>query len=270
LATDLREHDWDIKRFIRQVVTSSSYRQASLPREELQDPERGDLDPANRLLARQGRFRFEAEQIRDAALQAAGLITHELGGEFAKPYQPPAYYAQLNFPKRRYGASSGAEQYRRGVYTHWQRQFLHPWLLAFDAPTREECTASRNHSNTPGGALVLLNDPTFVEGARNVAARILTEQAQPTGQSDAQIDADRIRWAWRLLTSRQPRSDEVEPLLALLARQRKLYAADAKSAEALTTIGDSPRPAEVAVDELAAWTAVSRVLINLSESITRN
>ena len=269
LATDLRENNWDIKRFVRQIVTTSAYRQSSLPRDDMRNEEGVDSDPDNRLLARQGRYRMEAEQIRDTALQAAGLLVNQLGGDFAKPYQPAGYYAQLNFPKRGYKASQGEAQYRRGVYTHWQRQYLHPWLLAFDAPSREECTASRNHSNTPGSALVLLNDPSFVEAARNVAARILTEGPKPS-DGEEHVDGDRIRWAWRLITSRQPRSDEVQPLLTLLAKQRDLYAADTKAAEELTSIGDSPRPKEIAAHELAAWTAISRVLINLNETITRN
>lgn len=257
LATDLRTHNWDIKRFIRQMVLSSAYRQSSLPVPALQE-----IDPENRLLAHQGRYRLQAEQIRDCVLHASGLLVNQLGGVTAKPYQPKGYYAQLNFPTRTYRSSKGDDQYRRGVYTHWQRQYLHPWLLAFDAPSREECTASRSKSNTPGAALVLMNDPSFLEAARNLATRVLTEGPKE--------DADRVGWAWRTLTSRQPRSEEVESLLELLSKHREQFETDTKAAKQLTSIGHSPIPTEVAVAELAAWTSVCRVLINLSETITRN
>ena len=169
---------WDIKHMIRLMVTTSAYRQSSLPR-----PELDAIDPENRLVARQSRFRLEAEQIRDNALAVSGLLVRKVGGEVVRPYQPAKYYSSLNFPERDYTASVGEDQFRRAVYVHWQRQFLHPWLLAFDAPTREECTAARPISSTPTAALVLLNDPSFVEAARALAGEILAKA--PPGDEPA-------------------------------------------------------------------------------------
>ncbi len=257
LAIDFMDHGWDMKHIIRLMVTSSAYRQSSLPR-----PEVDAIDPDNRLVARQSRFRMEAEQIRDNALAVSGLLVNKLGGDIVKPYQPEKYYSALNFPERDYTASTGEDQFRRAVYVHWQRQFLHPWLLAFDAPTREECTAQRPISSTPTAALVLLNDPSFVEAARALAAQILTKAPAD--------DNKRIHWAWRQVLGRDASPTEANVLTMLLKKHRKEYAADAKAAEAILTVGISPRPKNIDVAELAAWTSVSRVLLNLNETITRN
>jgi hypothetical protein len=248
----------EIKHMVRLMVTTSAYRQSSLPR-----PELDTIDPENRLVARQSRFRLEAEQIRDSALAASGLLVRKVGGEIVRPYQPAKYYSALNFPEREYTPSTGEDQYRRAVYVHWQRQFLHPWLLAFDAPTREECTAMRPISSTPAAALVLLNDPSFVEAARALAARILAEA--PRGD-----DAARIRWAWREVLSRDANSEEVDVLVELLKKHLAEFTADAKAADVLISVGNSPRPNGVDAAKLAAWTSVCRVLLNLSETISRN
>ncbi|HEY3392396.1 MAG TPA: PSD1 and planctomycete cytochrome C domain-containing protein [Lacipirellulaceae bacterium] len=248
---------WDMKHMIRLMVTTSAYRQSSLPRAELDA-----LDAENRLVARQSRFRLEAEQIRDSALAVSGLLVRRVGGEVVRPYQPAKYYSSLNFPERDYTPSSGDDQFRRAVYVHWQRQFLHPWLLAFDAPTREECTASRPVSSTPAAALVLLNDPSFVEAARGLASRILG--------CELKDDEQRIRWAWRQVLGRDVKSQEVSLLVRLLQNHRDQFRADPQAAEALISIGISPRADEIDAVELAAWTSVSRVLLNLNETITRN
>jgi hypothetical protein len=139
---------------------------------------------------------------------------------------------------------------------------LHPWLLAFDAPTREECTAQRNISNTPSAALVLLNDPTFVEAARGLAARILAES-----QGN---DESRLRWAWRVVLGRDPKSEETELLRQLLATHRAYFAEHNADAESLLSVGISKRPNNLPSGELAAWTSVSRALLNLNETISRN
>lgn len=257
LATELMNSGWDIKHMVRLMVTASAYRQSSLPRPEVER-----IDPENRLVARQSRFRLEAEQIRDNALAVSGLLVKKLGGEIIKPYQPAKYYAALNFPERDYTPSTGDDQFRRAVYVHWQRQFLHPWLLAFDAPTREECTAQRPISSTPTAALVLLNDPSFVEAARVLAAKVLA--------CGATNDEERIRWAWRRVLGREAQSHEAERLSQLLAKHRAEFAVDRPAAEALVSVGISPRAENVDVAELAAWTSVSRVLLNLNETITRN
>jgi hypothetical protein len=248
---------WDVKRIIRMMVTTSAYRQSSLPRDDLDQ-----LDPENRLLARQSRFRIEAEQIRDNALAVSGLLVRTLGGDVVRPYQPAKYYSALNFPEREYEPSGGEDQFRRAVYVHWQRQFLHPWLLAFDATTREECTAARPISSTPSAALVLLNDPTFVEAARSLAARILAEAPAS--------DDERLRWAWRQVLGRDAKPAEAQLLHDLLLRHNRHFAQDSEAAQSFTSVGISPRPAGIDGAELAAWTSVSRVLLNLNETITRN
>jgi hypothetical protein len=257
LAVEFVDSGWDMKHMIRLMVTSSAYRQSSVPRPELDTV---DLD--NRLVARQSRFRMQAEEIRDNALAVSGLLVKRLGGEIIKPYQPAKYYSALNFPERDYTPSTGSDQFRRAVYMHWQRQFLHPALLAFDAPTREECTADRPISSTPTAALVLLNDPSFVEAARTLAGKIML--------GNMNDDHERIRWAWRQVLGRSAESEEAALLEELLKKHRAQYAADPKAAEAIVSIGISPRPENVDVPELAAWTSVSRVLLNLNETITRN
>lgn len=258
LAAEFVDSGWNIQHMIRLLVTASAYRQSSLPR-----PDVDAIDPENRLVARQGRYRLDAEQIRDNALAVSGLLVRTIGGaEFARPYQPARYYSPLNFPEREYQPSTDEKQFRRAVYVHWQRQFLHPWLLAFDAPTREECTAQRGSSNTPSAALTLLNDPSFVEAARALAGRALTEAK---GDDDA-----RLRWTWRTVLGRDPRSEEIALLQALLNQHRTYYAANVPAAEALIAVGNSKRPGNMAAAELAAWTSVSRALLNLNETISRN
>jgi hypothetical protein len=200
--------------------------------------------------------------IRDQSLAVSGLLVDRIGGRSVKPYQPDGYYAHLNFPKRIYTADKGLDQYRRGVYTHWQRTYLHPMLRAFDAPTREECTAQRPVSNTPLAALVLLNDPSFIECSRVFAARILKE-----GGAD---DETRVRWAWRQVLSRTAEDREVALVRKLYQQSRDHFTANGAAADKLTRIGQSPRPNGVNVAELAAWTNVARALFNLDETITRD
>ena len=259
LALEFMESGWDIKHMVRLLLTSSSYRQSSLMTDKLQE-----LDPYNRLVARQSRYRVEAELVRDAALFISGLLVDEIGGRSVKPYQPAGYWKHLNFPKRKWQHDKGSSQYRRGVYTHWQRTFLHPSLLAFDAPSREECTAERMVSNTPQAALALLNDPTYVEAARAFAQNIVFLGGESV---DEKLD-----WAFRQALSRRPSADERAILRNLLEAHRKQYLADSKAADALLEVGLSRRPEGSGGQkaELAAWTSISRVILNLSETITRN
>ncbi len=259
LAIEFMESGWDIKHMVRLLLTSSSYRQSSLMTDKLQE-----LDPYNRLVARQSRYRVEAELVRDAALFISGLLVEEIGGRSVKPYQPAGYWKHLNFPKRKWQHDKGSSQYRRGVYTHWQRTFLHPSLLAFDAPSREECTAERMVSNTPQAALALLNDPTYVEAARAFAQNIVFLGGESV---DEKLD-----WAFRQALSRRPSADERAILRNLLEAHRKQYLADSKAADALLGVGLSGRPEGSGGQkaELAAWTSISRVILNLSETITRN
>jgi hypothetical protein len=256
LASEFRDGGWDLRRLIRLIVMSATYRQSSNARPELRE-----TDPANRLLAFQNPRRLEAEFVRDNALAIAGLLDlRDLGGPSAFPYQPPGYYAALQFPDREYVASGPEAQWRRGVYMHWQRTFLHPMLANFDAPARDECAAARVVSNTPQQALTLLNDPTFVEAARHFAVRILA--------AGGQDDAARLRAAFQLALARPPQSTEQKSLTAFLATQRDYYRANVPEAEKLLRVGISPPPAGEPA-ELAAWATVARVLLNSQEAITR-
>jgi hypothetical protein len=257
LACEFRDSGWDVKHMVRLIVNSHTYKQVSTASQKLRT-----RDPYNRELARQSRWRIEAELVRDNALEIAGLLVPKIGGPSAKPYQPEGYWENLNFPPRTYQADTGENQYRRGLYTWWQRSFPHPSLLAFDAPSREECTADRNRSNIPQQALALLNDPTYVEAARAFAARIVTE-----GGRDA---TSRITWAWLQALSRAPRADEVKTARALLDKHLAEYARDLPAAEALLRVGLAPAPKQIDPAELAAWTNVARVILNLHETITRS
>jgi hypothetical protein len=170
LAVDFMDSGWDVKRMVKLIVMSSAYQRSSTV-----SPQLRQRDPENRWLARQARFRLDAELVRDNTLAVSGLLSVKIGGPSVKPYQPAGYWKHLNFPLREWQHDVGADLYRRGLYTYWQRTFLHPSLVAFDAPSREECTVERPRSNTPLQALVLLNDPTYVEAARALAARALAE-----------------------------------------------------------------------------------------------
>jgi hypothetical protein len=256
LAVEFRDGGWDVKHMVRLMVTSSTYRQDSRPRADLDR-----ADPTNRLLARQSPIRLEAEFVRDNALAISGLLNRDLGGPSAFPYQPPGYYENIQFPDRDYVASRDERQYRRGVYAHWQRTFLHPMLANFDAPSREECTASRNVANTPQQALTLLNDPTFVEAARVLAGSILA-----TGPK---ADEARIDLLYQKAVARPARPAEMRSLVAFLASQRRGERSDADAAEKLLHVGLATEPAVADAPELAAWTNVCRVVLNLHETITR-
>jgi hypothetical protein len=268
LAVEFMESGWDVKRMVKLIVTSSTYRQDSRARPELLE-----IDPANRLLASQSPRRLEAEIVRDNALSIAGLLDPEVGGPSAFPYQPAGYYANLQFPDRDYHASTDERQYRRGVYTHWQRTFLHPMLANFDAPSREECTAMRTVSNTPQQALTLLNDPTFVEAARVFAQGLLA--------SGAETDEARLDAAFRRALARPATGKERDSLLGFLAKERAHFREHAEEPGLLARAGLAPAafapgpaagsgaaagPDEV---EVAAWTSACRVIFNLHETITR-
>ncbi len=256
LAVEFVESGWDIKHLVRLIVTSNVYRQSSQTRAELKQ-----RDPQNRLFARQSSYRLPAEFIRDNALAASGLLVRQFGGAGARPYQPAGYYKHLNFPLRAYQPDANENQYRRGVYTHWQRQYLHPMLKAFDAPSREECTAQRAVSNTPLAALALLNDPSFVEAARVFAARILHEGGS--------ADEDRVRWAFRVVLSRHPDESEVAALVRLCNLNRELYRSDSGSATKALAVGLAPNPQDLEPVELAVWTQTARAILNLHETITK-
>jgi len=257
LAVEFMERGWDVKHVVRLIVGSSAYRQTAVPRADLKD-----RDPFNRLVARQSRWRHDAEIVRDNALAVSGLLVTKVGGVSVFPYQPKGYWAFLNFPTREWQNSAGADVWRRGLYTWWQRTFPHPSLIAFDAPQREECCAERVRSNIPQQALVLLNDPTYVEAARVFAERVLRE-------GGAGVE-DRIHFAFRRALSRKANAEELKVLTGLVKKHLEQYAADTKSAEQLVAVGQAPAPKDVPAPELAAWTSAARTILNLHEAITRN
>lgn len=257
LACEFMDSGWDMRHMIRVIVNSGTYQQVSTS-----TPELTAADPYNRECARQSAFRLDAELVRDNALTIAGLLVPKIGGPSVKPYQPARYWENLNFPTREWENDTGEGLHRRGLYTWWQRTFLHPSLLAFDAPSREECVAERNRSNIPQQALVLLNDPTYVEAARVFAARLLTECDGDTN--------DRIAWAFQQALQRAPSAQEAKTLASLHARHLADYQQQPGDAEALLKTGAAPVPEKMASPELAAWTHVARVLLNLHETITRS
>ncbi|MFT7631639.1 MAG: hypothetical protein ACI87E_002678 [Mariniblastus sp.] len=262
LAVEFVESGWDIKRLIRQMVLSRTYQQSSSHRDEIMQ-----LDPENRLLARQSRFRLDAEFIRDHALSVSGLLVEKIGGKSVMPYQPAGLYRHLNFPTRKYQASQGEDQYRRGLYTHWQRQFLHPAMKTFDAPAREECTAARSRSSTPLAALVMLNDPSYVEAARAMADQVLGRPG------DA---ADKIKSIFESAFSRGPAPEELAVVAELLETHLKHYQSNPDEAKQLVSIGLSGMSANtlaatpnVTLAERAAWTSVCRAVFNMHEFVLR-
>ncbi len=256
LAFEFIDSGWDIKHMIRLIVNSRTYQQSSVA-----TAERLEADPGNQWFARAGRYRLPAEVIRDNALLVSGLLIEDVGGVSSRPYQPAGHYRHLNFPTRTYHSTQGERQYRRGIYTHWQRQFLHPMLRSLDAPTREECTAERARSNTPLAALTLLNDPSFVEAARVFADRILNEGGQTFDE--------KLHFAFTWTLSRPPNQQETHLLKKLFESSRSEFEADPKAATQLIKTGQAPRSEhEVAI--LAAWTTITRAIFNLNENLTRN
>ncbi|OUU85851.1 MAG: hypothetical protein CBC36_10100 [Verrucomicrobiaceae bacterium TMED76] len=257
LAIEFMESGWDIKHMVKLIVNSKAYRQSSYENEKLRT-----IDPENRLIARQSSFRIDAEFIRDNALSVSGLLVNKIGGPSVKPYQPSGYWENLNFPRRTYKADSGQNQYRRGLYTHWQRQFLHPALIAFDAPSREECTANRPRSNTPLAALVMLNDPTQVESARGLAQKILANQSLIDDKSKIQAMVMQV-------LSRQALDDEITALKSLLKKHKTEFSNNPNAAKELVSVGNLNPPENMKPESLAPWISVGRALLNLHETITR-
>ena len=257
LALELMDRGWDVKQLLRTLVTSATYRQSSrLTAEAL------EKDPGNRLYARQSRFRLDAELVRDNALAVSGLLASRLGGPSVFPYQPAGYWAYLNFPPREWDASPGDDQYRRGLYTWWQRTFPQPSLVAFDAPSREECTGERVRSNVPQQALALLGDPSYVEAARVFAARILRDGGTSV--------ASRLRYAYARALQRAPNAAEQRVLEELLRRGQDEFGRDPAAAGRLVATGQYQVAADLPAVELAAWTQVARAILNLPELVTRS
>jgi hypothetical protein len=254
LAVEFIESGWDVKRLHRSLVTSAAYRQSSRV-----SPEVFERDPDNRLLARGPRFRLPSWMLRDQALAAAGLLSGKIGGEPVKPYQPEGIWAEATFGKKKYVQDHGESLYRRSVYTFWRR-IVGPTMF-FDTASRQVCTVKQVRTNTPLHALVTLNETTYVEAARALAEDVLT--------GDAKSDAERIKQIFRRLLARRPSVAERKILLARLSTLREQFAADAKAAEQLLAVGESPRDESIAVAEHAAYTVLCSLALNLDETLTK-
>jgi hypothetical protein len=254
LAADFMR-DWDIKRSLKQMVMSATYQQTAQV-----SPDLLRLDAENRWLARGPRQRLDAEFLRDNALAIAGVLNPAVGGRSIKPAQPAGTWEINEMSGYRYDKSQGADLYRRGLYVYWRRSTVYPSFVTLDAPTREFCVAQRAKTSTPLQSLVLMNDPVFVEAARGLAQRLLAEPGLD--------ERARVRLAWRLALAREPSEDELEILLRLLQQQLLIYRADVESAQQFVAVGDLPRPEHIDVAELAAWMALSNVVLNLNETLT--
>jgi hypothetical protein len=259
LAVEFRESGWDTRHMLRLMVTSRTYRQASIVRPELRE-----RDPENRLLSWFPRRRLAAELIRDQALYVSGLLVEKLGGPSVKPYQPDGLWQEVAMPAsntRFFTRGMGEELWRRSLYTYWKRACPPPTLMNLDAPTREFCTVRRTATNTPLQALSLWNDEQFVEAARVLAQRTLCERDS---------DADRLTRMFLRCTGRVPDAGELELLTAALGAFRERYTGSSADALALVGVGEAPRNPALDPSELAAWTMIANSLLNLSATITQD
>ena len=262
LATRFIDSGWDIKALQKLMVMSAAYRQSSV-----MDPKKLEKDPENRLLARGPRFRLDAETIRDQVLALSGLLDDRLGGPSVTPYQPPGLWEAIgftdngNFSAQKYVQSKGSDNYRRGLYTYWKRSMPYASFVTFDAPSRETCTVKRPRTNTPLQALVLMNDPVYVEAARAFGERLLKENEGSV--------ADRLKYAFKLCLGRLPEKKELALLEKAFQTQLDNFRSDPAAAEKFVKVGDSKPAASIDISELAAWTAIGNLLLNLDELITK-
>ncbi|MGB8169757.1 MAG: DUF1553 domain-containing protein [Chthoniobacteraceae bacterium] len=263
LATEFTGSGWDVKHLVKMIVTSSAYRQSAKV-----SPELKERDPYNRLYARGPRFRLGAEEIRDTALAVSGLLNPKIGGPSVSPYQPEGLWEELSsrgdskkWTAQFYEQSHGEDLYRRSMYTFWKRTCPPPQLQTFDAPDRETCTVNRERTNTPLQALVLLNDPTYVEASRTLAERMMTQGGA--------TPAERVRFAFRLATARNASDKEVAMLVELFEKQKSRFAPQREEALKLLGNGEHPRNEKLDPIELAAWTNVASTILNLDETVTK-
>jgi hypothetical protein len=257
LAKDFVDHGWNIKRTIKQMVMSSTYRQASITR-----PEHSRKDPLNLYHARAPRFRLMGEFVRDNALAISGLLNRTFGGPGVKPYQPPGLWVEVSLSGgRRFVRDKGENLYRRSMYTYWKRSAPHPGLMAFDTPTRETCTLQRQRTNTPMQALVTLNDDQFIEASRAFAQRILN--------SPVKSFSDRINWAFEVATGHPADDLRREVLKDAFEYQKEVFTKEPNRADELLKIGETVRDTSVNVQEHATWTILASMILNLDETLNR-
>ena len=261
LAVDFVRHGWDVRRLLRQIVTSATYRQSAVV-----DLASRARDPDNRLLARGPRHRLPAELVRDHALAVSGLLVRQLGGPSVNPYTPGDPWREISHfgsspaTAQAFVQDHGEKLWRRSLYTYWKRTLPPPNMALFDAPNREVCVVDRAATNTPLQALVLLNDVTFVEAGRAFAERIVQRAAD---------DDARLRWAFCEATSRAPAGEDLAVLRRALHRERARYAGDPTAAARLLAHGEAPRTTAIAPAEHAAWTQVATLLLNLNDAVTK-
>ena len=257
LAKDFIDNQWNVKRTIKQMVMSSTYRQSSETR-----PVHLDKDPVNLYHARAPRFRLMGEFVRDNALSISGLLNRAFGGPGVKPYQPPGLWNEVSLNGgRRFVRDNGDKLYRRSMYTYWKRSAPHPGMMAFDTPTRETCTLQRQRTNTPMQALVTLNDEQFVEASRAFAERIL--------KSPATSFPDRLDWAFELATGHPADSIRKEVLKDAYSFQSKMFGKEPKRADDLLKIGETQRDSSIPPQEHATWTVLASMILNLDETLNR-
>lgn len=262
LAIRFIETGWDVKAMQKYIVMSATYRQSS----EV-TPDRREKDPENLLLARAPRVRLPAEMVRDQALKVSGLLNEELGGPSVKPYQPEDLWSAFTFQNKDaydtnyYEQDKGSAVYRRGLYTYWKRTIAPPHMQIFNAAGREQCSLRQETTNTPMQALSILNDPTFVEAARHLAQRMIQE-----GGTRA---ADRIRYGYKLALAHEPDDARQQILLGGLSDYQSHFSTRHEDAQALIGVGDSKADPSVPDTELAAYTVLASVMLNLDEIITR-
>jgi len=257
LATEFVDSGWNMKHLLRLIATSATYRQSSRL-----TPALLAKDPENRLLARGPRFRLDAEAVRDTALFISGLLVQKEGGQSVKPWQPAGLWEVVSYNNaQKYVPDIGEAEYRRSLYIYWKRQSPPPNMLIFDAPTREFCVVRRPRTNTPLQALTLLNDPQFVEASRAFAQRIMAEAADDPKK--------RIIYAFRLATARTPGNDEIKVLLDVYNQQLADYRKDKEAAERLLGVGDFKARNDLDKSELAAWTTIASMILNLDETVTK-
>ncbi len=259
LAVEFRESGWDVKRLQKLIVMSATYRQSSKI-----DAEKAKQDPDNLLLSRGPRFRLDGESIRDTALAVSGLLVPKIGGPSVKPYQPPGIWYSVGYTDSntaKFERDSGESLYRRSIYTFWKRTAPPPTLVTLDAPSRENCTVRRTRTNTPLAALALMNDEQFVEASRHIAKRIMHEGGMGDGQ--------RATYAFRLATSRLPSDAELKVLLDVYRDALSRFRSDEEAARKLVSVGESKVDDALDVTELAAWSIVANMILNLDETITK-
>jgi hypothetical protein len=256
LACEFVDAGWDMKRLLKLIAMSATYRQSSQANSELLA-----RDPANQLLARGLSRRLTAEMLRDQALAASGLLVEKIGGPSVKPYQPEGLWEEIAMGRPRYEQGKGDDLHRRSLYTFWKRTVPHPAMITFDAAERNVCVVRRQNTSTPLQALALLNDTQIVEAARHVSQRML--------QEGGSVLEDQIAWAFRLVTSRRPTAKEIAVLKQLFGEQRDLFAVDQQAAAKLLAIGEATNDPRLNLAELAAGTVLAEAILNHDEAVLR-